>query len=108
MFSTGARDCVSERIAHVGVEGRAMERLNALSDSRLPALIAAAAAVLAAFSVLWFASETHYRACIERTQAEYPAVAVSAFVTRDRGATGPLKVSFVRERTRALNDCGRL
>jgi hypothetical protein len=36
--------------------------------------------------------------------ARYPAVAVSAFTGR---ATGPLKVSFVAERARALDDCGR-
>jgi hypothetical protein len=45
------------------------------------------------------------RACIESAQARYPAVSVSAFVTRDRAASGPLKLSFVRERQRAVAAC---
>jgi hypothetical protein len=48
--------------------------------------------------------ESRYRSCIARAEARYPAVAVSAFTGR---ATGPLKVSFVDERARALDDCGR-
>ena len=48
--------------------------------------------------------ESRYRSCIARVQAQYPAVPVSAFTGR---ATGPLKVSFVNERARALDDCGR-
>ena len=46
------------------------------------------------------------RACIEAAVARYPAVSVSAFVTRDRSASGPLKLSFVRERQRAVAACG--
>ena len=49
--------------------------------------------------------ETRYRSCIARAEAAYPAVPVSAFTTQD---TGPLKVSFVEERQRALDECGRL
>ena len=45
------------------------------------------------------------RACIEEAEARYPAVSVSAFVTRDRSASGPLKLSFVRERQRAVAAC---
>ena len=45
------------------------------------------------------------RACIEEAQARYPAVSGSAFVTRDRSASGPLKLSFVRERQRAVAAC---
>ena len=61
--------------------------------------------VLFAAIGLWrLGSETGERACIEAAQARYPAVAVSAF-ERNRSATGPLKVSFVTERTRAVAAC---
>jgi hypothetical protein len=45
------------------------------------------------------------RACIEAANARYPAVSVSAFVTRDRSASGPLKLSFVKERQKAVAAC---
>jgi hypothetical protein len=51
------------------------------------------------------ADATEKRACIEAAQARYPAVSVSAFVTRDRSASGPLKLSFVKERQRAVAAC---
>ncbi|HEX8054874.1 MAG TPA: hypothetical protein VF517_17955 [Thermoleophilaceae bacterium] len=51
------------------------------------------------------ADATEKRACIESAEARYPAVSVSAFVTRDRSASGPLKLSFVRERQRAVAAC---
>jgi hypothetical protein len=51
------------------------------------------------------ADETAKRACIEAAVAKYPAVSVSAFVTRDRSASGPLKLSFVRERQKAVAAC---
>jgi hypothetical protein len=54
---------------------------------------------------LWrLAGETGERACIEAAEAKYPAAPVSAF-QRNRSATGPLKLSFVRERTRAVDAC---
>jgi hypothetical protein len=49
--------------------------------------------------------EMRYRSCIARAEAAYPAVPVSALTTQD---TGPLKVSFVEERQRAIDECGRL
>jgi hypothetical protein len=51
------------------------------------------------------ADATEKRACIEAAQARYPAVSVSAFVTRDRSVSGPLKLSFVKERQRAVAAC---
>ncbi len=52
---------------------------------------------------LWRAgSGLKEQACIAEVEARYPAVPVSAFNTR---TTGALKVSFVTERQRALNDC---
>lgn len=51
------------------------------------------------------ADATEKRACIEAAQARYPAVSVSAFVTRDRSAQGPLKLSFEKERQRAVAAC---
>ena len=41
---------------------------------------------------------------IARAEAAFPAVPVSAFNQAD---TGPLKVSFVEERSRAPERCGR-
>ena len=49
--------------------------------------------------------DARYRNCIARAEAEFPAVPVSSF---NQNATGPLKVSFVEERARALDGCGRL
>jgi hypothetical protein len=51
------------------------------------------------------ADATEKRACLEAAQARYPAVSVSAFVTRDRSEAGPLKLSFVKERQRAVQAC---
>lgn len=45
------------------------------------------------------------RACIEAAVAKYPPVGVSAFVTRDRANTGPIKLSYIRERARAVDRC---
>ena len=53
---------------------------------------------------LLFYGEARYRSCIARAEAQFPAVPVSSF---NQQATGPLKVSFVGERTRALEQCGR-
>jgi len=53
---------------------------------------------------LLFYGEARYRSCIARAEAEFPAVAVSSLNQRE---TGPLKVSFVAERARALERCGR-
>jgi hypothetical protein len=70
--------------------------------TRLTLLVAAAVAALA---LLWGASESHYRSCVTAAQARYPATPVSALSTRE---TGPLKLSFVRERQAAVDECGRL
>jgi hypothetical protein len=67
-------------------------------------IVAVAAAVVVALCTVLLVGESRYRSCIARADARYPAVAVSAFTGR---ATGPLKVSFVAERARALDDCGR-
>ena len=69
------------------------------------ALVASLAALIAAVGLWRLASETGERACIERAQAKFPAVPVSAFVTKDRSATGPLKVSYIVERQKAVSDC---
>lgn len=63
------------------------------------------AAVVAALALLWSAGESHYRSCVAAAQARYPATPVSALSSRE---TGPLKLSFVRERQNAVEDCGRL
>ena len=63
-----------------------------------------AAVVIVALCAVLLLGESRYRSCIDRAEARYPAVPVSSFTGR---ATGPLKVSFVDERARALDDCGR-
>ena len=76
-------------------------------DPLMPILLGVIAIVglIVAIGVWRIGSETSERACIEAAQARYPAVSVSAFVTRDRSASGPLKLSFVRERQRAVAEC---
>ena len=76
-------------------------------DRLMPVLMAVVAIVGVVVAIaLWrIAGETSDRACIEAAQAKYPAVSVSAFVTRNRADSGPLKLSFVRERQRAVDAC---
>ena len=61
------------------------------------------ALTLIVISLLWLAISTSARTCVEEAAAKYPAVPVSAFSGDD---TGPLKVSFVREREEAVDSCG--
>ena len=63
--------------------------------------------VIALASLVWIGGSANYRSCVEAAEAKYPAVPVSAFVTEDPGEVGPLKVSFVNERTDAVDDCSR-
>jgi hypothetical protein len=63
-----------------------------------------AAAVVVAICAVLLVGESRYRSCIARAEARYPAVPVSAFTGR---APGPLMVSLVTARGRALHDCGR-
>ena len=72
----------------------------ALGTAGIAGLIAAALVVIA---LLWTASEMHYRGCVEKAQAKFPAVPVSAFAGKQ---TGPLKVSFVSQRAKAVDECG--
>lgn len=75
-----------------------------IEDRRLSSTVMVAAIVVA-LAALWSASESHYRSCVLTAQARYPAVSVSALTTRD---TGPLKLSFVSERQKAVKDCNHL
>jgi hypothetical protein len=68
-------------------------------------LVIALASIIAAVALWKQAGATDDRACIEAAQARYPAVGVSAFVTEDRRDTGPIKLSFVAERQKAVADC---
>lgn len=68
-------------------------------------LVIAIAAIVAAIALWRTAGATDERACIEAASAKYPPVGVSAFVTRDRRDTGPIKLSYVRERQRAVDAC---
>ena len=68
-------------------------------------LVIAVSAAVIAYALLKTAGATDERACIEAANAKYPPVGVSAFVTRDRRDTGPIKLSYVTERQRAVNAC---
>ena len=68
-------------------------------------LVIAVASIVAAIALWKTAGATDDRACIEAAEARYPAVGVSAFVTRDRSDTGPIKLSFVSERQKAVDAC---
>jgi hypothetical protein len=70
----------------------------------LSAGVAAFALVVAAFALVWSASEAHYRGCVEQIAARYPPIAVSAF---SGAQTGPLKVAYDKERSAALDGCSR-
>jgi hypothetical protein len=85
---------VAEREAPAAPRGRA----------RMLPWLPVAFLVLVFLIALLFYGEARYRSCIARAEAEFPAVAVSSFNQRD---TGPLKVSYVDERARALEGCGR-
>jgi hypothetical protein len=72
-----------------------------LTPASIAVILAAAVVIVSAVLLV---AEARYRSCIARAEAEYPAVAVSSF---GGNQTGPLKVSFVAERSKALDDCGR-
>jgi hypothetical protein len=73
-----------------------------LNGARIGAIVAVAVVVLAAILAL---GEMRYQTCIKKAEAQFPAVPVSAFNGR---TTGPVKVSFVKERANAVKGCGRL
>ena len=75
-----------------------------MDDKRVRTTLLATAAVLM-LCLLWGAGESHYRSCVMAAEARFPGVPVSALTTRE---TGPLKLSFVEERQRAVADCDRL
>ena len=84
-----------------GIRGpRSSAGLAALGTAGIVAIIIGALVVIA---LLWTASETHYRACVEKAEAKFPAIPVSAFSGKQ---TGPLKVSFTAQRAKAVDDCG--
>ena len=68
-------------------------------------LVIAIASVVAAVALMKTAGATDKRACVEAAAARYPAVGVSAFVTESRRDTGPIKLSFVAEREKAVKAC---
>jgi hypothetical protein len=73
---------------------------------RSPATVAVlVAALVVSICAVLLVAEARYRSCIARAEAAFPAVAVSSF---NGQGTGPLKVSFVAERQKALDDCGRV
>jgi hypothetical protein len=76
-----------------------------MAENERLSLVLMITAVVVAVAVLWGAMESHYRSCVTAAQARFPAVPVSALSTR---GTGPLKLSFVREREQAVERCGRL
>jgi hypothetical protein len=82
-----------------------MSSRESFGGKRAAVLGAVIAAVVLLVCAVLATLEMRYRSCIARAEAAYPAVPVSAFTTED---TGPLKVSFVELRQRALDRCERL
>lgn len=68
-------------------------------------LVIAVSSIAIAVALFKTAGATDERACIEAANAKYPPVGVSAFVGRDRRDTGPIKLSYVTERQRAVDRC---
>lgn len=64
--------------------------------------ISLAAIAIALFLMQQSVSE---QTCIRKAEAQYPTVPVSAFVSGERPQTGPLKVSFGKERSDAVKAC---
>lgn len=62
------------------------------------------ASLLAALSLFWMATETHYGKCVDAKVAKYPAIGVSAFNTK---GTGPIKLAYDAERRAAVDKCKR-
>lgn len=62
------------------------------------------ASVVAAASLFWMATETHYGKCVDAQVAKYPAIGVSAFNTK---TTGPIKLAYDVERRDAVGRCKR-
>jgi hypothetical protein len=96
------------RIGVPGVESVGVASRSSVSRLRQWGPLAGAVAVvsmaLIGIGLIWLASEAHYSGCVARANAEFPAVPVSAFAG-SRTATGPVKVSFVQERAKAVKDC---
>ena len=70
--------------------------------ARIGGMIAVVLLVIAAILAV---GEMRYQTCIQKADEKFPAVPVSAFNGR---ATGPVKVSFVKERAAAVDGCGRM
>jgi hypothetical protein len=67
----------------------------------LLALVACLAAVVAAVGLWRLGAEAAERTCIERAEAQYPAVAVSSSAARN----SPVRLSYDRERRDAVAKC---
>ena len=80
-----------------------MERRNGIAT--VLTLLGCLAAIAIAVALFQLSSATDRQACIEKAEAKFPALPVTAFLTRDRASVGPLKVSFVKERTAAADKC---
>ncbi len=62
------------------------------------------ASMIAALSLFWMATETHYGKCVDAQIGSYPAIGVSAFNTK---TTGPIKLAYDQERRDAIGKCKR-
>ena len=81
-----------------------MEASNRPSSPRWTRIVGVLSIALIALALLLIAGEMRYSNCIDKAQAEFPASPVSAFNTK---TTGPIKLSFVAERKKAVDDCDR-
>jgi hypothetical protein len=68
-------------------------------------LLGAGALAAIAIALFLVSNNVSTSNCIAKAEATFPTVPVSAFVTGNRSATGPLKVSFSKERAQAVAKC---
>jgi cobalamin synthase len=63
-------------------------------------IAAMVAVALVVISLVWIASEMHYRSCVAKVEARYPAVPVSAFARQSTTGQGLVRERAVEGRRR--------
>ena len=76
-----------------------------LSRAGLVGVVGVVALIAIAVALFLMEGSLSKQNCIRKAEAQYPTVPVSAFVSGRRPQTGPLKVSFSKERADAVKAC---
>src|SRR5215217_3672654 len=77
----------------------------ALAGAGLVGLLGVAALIAIAIALFLIQGSISEQSCVRKAEAQYPTVPVSAFVAGKNPQTGPLKVSFSKERAEAVKAC---